>query len=151
MTFLFTWVHNDGSLVEFSDQGWRSDDPKKSAWLVKMSELCSGHPVLAPAIRIWLQENCQLVQSSGPEDVIKPISVPHHSGSELRRRQEPVRAVNGGISPDFSERTERARRKARITGQSVSLACNQFFRSRGMPLKQNFNACQRSQQTRKEN
>jgi len=151
MTFLFTWVHNDGSLVEFSDQGWRSDDPEKSAWLVKMSELCSSHPVLAPAIRIWLQENCQLVQFSGLEDAVKPISVLRHSGSELNERQAPARAVNGDISPNFSERTERAARRANITARSISLACEKFFRSRGLPLKQNFNAWRRSQQTRKEN
>jgi hypothetical protein len=29
MTFLFKWRHQDGSTVEFSDKGWRSDDPEK--------------------------------------------------------------------------------------------------------------------------
>jgi hypothetical protein len=95
--------------------------------------------------------NCQLVQFSGPEDAVKSISVPHHSGTELDKRQAPAELSMVVFHRTSSERTERAERKARITARSISLACNQFFRSRGMPLKQNFNARQRSQQTRKEN
>ena len=30
MNFAFKWKHRDGSIVEFSAQGWRSDDPGKA-------------------------------------------------------------------------------------------------------------------------
>jgi hypothetical protein len=103
MILLFRWEHKDGSVVEFSDQGWRSDDPKKSAWLVKMSEVCGSYPVVGPAIRIWLQ-NCQLVKFTEPEDAVKSIGVPDHSGAELDKPQALDRAVNGGISPNIPER-----------------------------------------------
>lgn len=77
MSFLFRWKHKDGSIVEFSDHGWRSDDAEKSVWLIKMSDLCSSSPVLAPIIKIWLQENCQLVEFTGPEDAVRRIRVHH--------------------------------------------------------------------------
>jgi hypothetical protein len=99
---LVRWEHKDGSVVEFSDQGWRSDNPEKSAWLVKMREVCSSYPVVVPAIRIWLQENCQLVELfTEPEDAVKPISVPPHSSAELDQLQALDRAINGGISPNI--------------------------------------------------
>jgi hypothetical protein len=104
MILLSRWEHKDGSVVEFSEQGWRSDDPKKSACLVKMSEVCGSYPVVAPAIRIWLQENCQLVEFTEPEDAVKSIGVPHHSGAELGKLQALGRAVNDGISPNIPER-----------------------------------------------
>jgi hypothetical protein len=152
MIFLFRWKHSDGSIVEFSEKGWKADDPQKSAWLIEMSELCGNSPVLAPAIRIWLQENCQLVEFTGPEDRLAPIKVPCNSGGELDSLQVLARAVNAGISPNFSERTKlfrRAAREARITTGRINVACDQFFRSRGMPVKQNFNEWQRSKQTGK--
>ena len=83
MIFVFRWRHNDGTIVEFSEKGWKADDPQESAWLTKMSELCSSSPVLAPAIRVYLQENCQLVEFSGSMDASRSIRAPSHSGSEL--------------------------------------------------------------------
>jgi hypothetical protein len=106
MIFLFRWRHIDGSIVEFSEKGWKADDPKKSAWLIKMSELCSSSPVLAPVIRVWLQENCQLVEFSGPGDAARQFRVAHHSGTELGELEAFARAVNGGLFPNFSERTK---------------------------------------------
>jgi hypothetical protein len=76
MTFLIRWKHKDGSLVEFSDHGWRSDDPKKNEWLIKINELCSTSPLIAPIIRIWLQETCQLAESKGPQGAPNPAGVP---------------------------------------------------------------------------
>jgi hypothetical protein len=151
--FLFRWKHNDGSIVEFSEKGWKADDPQKSAWLIEMSELCGNASVLTPAIRIWLRKNCHLVEFTGPEGKLRPIRVPCEPGSELATLQVLARAVNAGISPNFSERTEilrRAARKGRITASRINLACDQFFRSRGMPLKQNFNKWQISKQAGKE-
>jgi hypothetical protein len=113
MTFLFRWKHKDGGVVEFSQLGWKSDDPEKSRWLVHMSELCSSSPVLAPAIRLWLQENCRLVEFVGPEDALMPIKVPQDSGSELPGLQALARAANAGISPNFSVRTSIFRRNRR--------------------------------------
>jgi hypothetical protein len=150
MTFLFRWKHQDGSIIEFSAKGWKSSDAEKSAWLVKTSELFSNSPVLAPAIRIWLQENCQLVEFIGPQDAVKPMRIPHDSGPELTQLAAFARAMNGGISPNFSSKTSsfrQTKRKARITQHTIKLACEDFFRSRGMPLQEHFNKWQRSQQT----
>jgi hypothetical protein len=60
MKLLATWRHSDGSLVQLSETGWRSTDPEKNEWLVKMSELCSTAPVIPPVIRMWLEEYCEL-------------------------------------------------------------------------------------------
>jgi hypothetical protein len=65
--FLFRWRHRDGSIIEFSDRGWTSDDPKKRRRLIRLSELCSSSPALTPQIKIWLKNNCQLIEFAGPE------------------------------------------------------------------------------------
>jgi hypothetical protein len=105
MIFLFRWKHNDGSTVEFSEEGWKADDPDKNAWLIQTSELCRSSPVLAPAIRLWLQENCRLVEFIGTDDTVRSIKVPADSGRELGRLEVLARAANGGISPNFSDRS----------------------------------------------
>lgn len=150
MTFLFRWRHRDGSTVEFSDQGWRSDDPEKNEWLLEMSDLCASYPVMSPAIRIWLQENCQIVGFSRPQDTATPIRISQDSGTELDGLGAFARAVNGGISPNLNNRTSlsaRTRRKSRISIRSITLACDEFFRSRGMLLKESFNGWHRSHPT----
>jgi hypothetical protein len=68
--FLFRWVHRDGSIIEFSDQGWTSDDPKKRRRLIRMSELCSSSPALTPRIKVWLKNNCRLIEFNGPEGAL---------------------------------------------------------------------------------
>jgi hypothetical protein len=153
MTFLFRWKHQDGSTVEFSDQGWRSDDPEKKEWLIKMSDLSASYPVLSPAIRMWLRENCQLVEFRGPEDTATPNQVSLDSGVELDELEAFASAVNGGISANLSNGTRlfaRTRRKSRISARSVSLACDKFFRSRGLSLKESFNGWHRSHPTNRE-
>jgi hypothetical protein len=62
MKLLATWRRSDGSLVQFSETGWRSTDPEKNEWLVKMSELYSTAPVIPPVIRMWLEEYCELIR-----------------------------------------------------------------------------------------
>jgi hypothetical protein len=64
--FLFRWRHKDGSIIEFSDQGWTSNDPRKRRWLLRMSALCSSSPALTPRIRVWLENNCRLIEFTGP-------------------------------------------------------------------------------------
>jgi hypothetical protein len=52
----------DGSVVTFSPDGWTSSDPGKAAWLNAMSNLSSSVPAAPPLVRIWLAEECQLVE-----------------------------------------------------------------------------------------
>jgi hypothetical protein len=57
---------------------------------------------------------------------------------------------NGGISPNPSDKISRFlqnRRKANISARAVNLACENFFRSRGMPVKESFNERLRSRPT----
>jgi hypothetical protein len=55
-----------GSTVEVNPTGWSCDDPLKADWLSKMNQLCSSSPGIAPGIRNWLQEECELIDVSGP-------------------------------------------------------------------------------------
>jgi hypothetical protein len=69
MKFLAKWRHSDGSVVEFSETGWRSADSEKDDWLNKMSRLCSTAPAIPPVIRMWLEENCELIDFQSPPDL----------------------------------------------------------------------------------
>jgi hypothetical protein len=64
--FLFTWRHKDGSLVTFCPDGWASSDPDKTAWLKAMNGLVSSAPAIAPGVRVWLQQECKLVEFREP-------------------------------------------------------------------------------------
>jgi hypothetical protein len=142
LSFLFRWKHADGSTVEFSDQGWKSDDPEKNEWLTKMSKLSASYPVLSPAIRMWLRENCHLVEFRGQQDAESPITARRGSGNEIDKLEALAAATGDSGSPDLRHRIRllaRTRRKAKITARSISLACDNFFRSRGMSPKQNVN------------
>jgi hypothetical protein len=61
MNFQFTWKHEDGSIIEFSEHGWKSDDAEKATWLTEMSDLYSSSPTVPPEIRVWLQRYCRLI------------------------------------------------------------------------------------------
>ena len=61
MNFCFKWRHRDGSIVEFSANGWFSDDASIADWLSKMNQLYGSAPGISPAIRNWLQEECELI------------------------------------------------------------------------------------------
>ncbi|PWT87074.1 MAG: hypothetical protein C5B58_00345 [Acidobacteria bacterium] len=61
MKLIALWRHWDGSIVEFYDTGWRSTDPEKSEWLTKMNWLCSTAPAIPPVIKMWLEDNCELI------------------------------------------------------------------------------------------
>jgi hypothetical protein len=65
MNFCFKWKHRDGSTVEFNSGIWTSDDPHKLDMLSKMNEY-SMSGAIAPAVRTWLQQECELLEFSGP-------------------------------------------------------------------------------------
>ena len=65
MNFALKWKHLDGSMVEFSETGWRSDDPEKAGWLTKMNDLSSAETEIAPGVRICLQQYGNLVEFRG--------------------------------------------------------------------------------------
>jgi hypothetical protein len=66
VNFCFKWRHRDGSTVEFDPNGWNSNDPIKADWLSQMNQLYGSSPGIPPAIRNWLQEECELIDISGP-------------------------------------------------------------------------------------
>ena len=65
MNFTFKGKHRDGSILEFSAADWRSDDPGKADWLTKMNQNSSSTPAIAPGVRIWLQQYCDLIEFGG--------------------------------------------------------------------------------------
>jgi len=52
-------------MVEFEPEGWYSDDPAKTAWLKTQSGLQSPWPLIPVAIRLWLQQECELIEFRG--------------------------------------------------------------------------------------
>jgi hypothetical protein len=66
VNFSFKWRHRDGSTVEFSANGWFSDDAIIADWLSKMNQLYSSTPGIAPVVRNWLQEECELIDVRAP-------------------------------------------------------------------------------------
>jgi hypothetical protein len=67
VNFCFKWRHRDGSIIEFSQSGWFSDDFIIADWLSKMNQLYSSTPAISPAIRNWLQEECELIEITPPD------------------------------------------------------------------------------------
>jgi hypothetical protein len=65
--FLFVWRHKDGSIVTFSSQGWSSTDLEQETWLNAMNHLTSSVPSIAPYVRLWLEQECQLLEAHGPD------------------------------------------------------------------------------------
>ncbi len=138
MSFRFRWKHKDGSIVEFSEKGWKTDDPGKDAWLNKMSARYSPSPVLTLGIKIWLQRNCQLVEFRGLDKAHNLNRFPGKRGHEFDRPEAAAGNASHSVSPPSNEKREAVRsagRKAMISQHSIELACDQFFRSRGMPPK----------------
>ena len=70
-------------MVEFSKDGWKTDDAEKTKWLMQMSDLRSLNPAISPAIRAWLKAHCELLAFSGPGETI---------ASNLDRNQSPGHA-----------------------------------------------------------
>jgi len=65
--FLFIWRHKDGSIVTFSPEGWSSTDSEKATWLNAMNHLTSSVPSIAPYVRLWLEQECQLLEAHRPD------------------------------------------------------------------------------------
>jgi hypothetical protein len=74
MRFIATWRHSDGSVVELSERGWKSQDTEKSDWLTTMSDRRSTGFAIPSVIKVWLEENCQLLDVRGSPDQLINIS-----------------------------------------------------------------------------
>lgn len=150
MSFQFRWKHKDGSIVEFSKKGWRADDPEKVAWLNKMSAGGSAPPALTLAIKIWLKSNCELVESRGLSEARNLNSFNGKRGNHVERPEADTGNASQNVerlSEETSVPVRRGGRKAIINRRSIELACQEFFRSRGMPLKAGFNQWQKYHRT----
>jgi hypothetical protein len=142
MSFQFRWRHKDGSIVELSEKGWTADDPEKDAWLNKMSAGCSPSPALTLGIRIWLRRNCELVESRGVDEAGDLKSFTGKQGDEFDWTEADTGNASQNVERPSEEKSppfRRGGRKALISHRSIELACQEFFRSRGMPLKAGFN------------
>jgi hypothetical protein len=69
--------------VEFSEAGWKSADTQKSDWLTTMSGLSSTAPAIPPVIRLWLEENCELLDFQALPDVLINTSSPTQPVSNI--------------------------------------------------------------------
>jgi hypothetical protein len=67
MNFRFVWRHQDESIVIFDHDGWWSSDPAKAGWLNAMNCVASSIPTIAPGIRVWLDQECRLLEVLGPD------------------------------------------------------------------------------------
>jgi hypothetical protein len=65
MYFAFKWKHLDGATVDFEPAGWFCNDPVKMEWLRTESGLSNPWPVIPAAIRLWLQQQCELIEFRG--------------------------------------------------------------------------------------
>ena len=139
MNFSFTWKHHDGSTVVFSKDGWKSDDAEKTKWLMQMSDLRSSCPMVSPAIRAWLEAHCQLIAFQGPEET---SSSDAHRGLPNRHAFKRVRNKRARASLQ-----NRPNQPVMVSKRMIDLACDNFFRSRGMPHKESINSWTRSSQT----
>lgn len=129
MRFTVTWRHADGSLVEFSETGWKSADTEKSDWLTRMSNLCSTVPTIPPVIKQWLEENCELVEVQGSPDLF-------NNKPSLAQRENDLRpSATSGLAgenrgPRNSSKRHLQLAKRRLFGQFIFL--------RGMLSKEHF-------------
>ena len=103
MSFTFKWKHKDGSIVEFSEKGWRTNDPGKDAWLNKMTVRNGPSPVLTRGIKIWLQRNCQLVEIRGLDKAHNLTGFPGKPGNELDRPEAAAGNTSRSVSPPSNE------------------------------------------------
>jgi len=136
MNFQFTWKHEDGSIIEFSEHGWKSDDAEKATCLTEVRDLCSSSPTVAPEIRVWLQRYCRLIACEVPEGMISTDRSRNTSGERSNEPNLPIRKRMTSLHKGRNQ-------AVRVTKGSIDSACDLFFRSRGMPLKEPFNKCQR--------
>jgi hypothetical protein len=139
MNFLFTWKHQDGSVVEFSEDGWKSNDVEKTKWLTQISDLCSSSPTFSPSIRAWLEAHCQLIAFHGPGET---SSSNLERGLANRHASKRVRKKRAGASLQ-----NRPTQPVMVSKRMIDSACDNFFRSRGMLHKESGNSWTRSSRT----
>jgi hypothetical protein len=146
MSFTFKWKHKDGSIVEFSEKGWRAEDPEKSAWLSEMSAHCCPSPVLTRAIKLWLRKNCKPVDLIESNELPFPTSPPEKRSSEVVRPATVASQPNDNVSPvpnDSNRPSREGNGKTMVTKRGIDAACDEFFRSRGMQITEGFNSWRR--------
>jgi hypothetical protein len=124
--------NEDGSIIEFSRHGWKSDDAEKATRLTEMSELCSSSSTVPPGIRVWLQRYCRLIACEVLEGMISPDGSRNTSGDRSNDPNLPIRKKMGSLH-------KRRNQAVRVTKRSIDSACDLFFRSGGMTLKERFN------------
>jgi len=132
MNFQFTWKHEDGSTIEFSEHGWKSDDAEKATWLTEMSDLYSSSPTVPPEIRVWLQRYCRLISSEVLEGMTPTDGSRNTWGDRSNEPNLPIRKKTECLR-------NRRNQAVRVTKRSIDSACDIFFRSRGMMSKEPFN------------
>ena len=124
---------SDGSIIEFSEHGWKSADAEKATWLTEMSDLCSSSPIVPAGIQVWLQRYCRLIACEVPEGMISTERSRSTSGERPSDPNLPIRKNMGSLQ-------KRRNQAVGVTKRSIDSACDLFFRSRGMPSKEPFNA-----------
>ena len=139
MNFLFTWKHHDGSMVQFSKDGWKTDDAEKTKWLTQISDLRSSSPTVSPEIRAWLKAHCQLIAFHGPEETSSSNPrrglANRHGSKRVRKKRARASLQNRPTQPVMAGK------------RMIDLACDSFFRSRGMLHKESGNSWTRSSRT----
>ena len=129
MSLVLKWRHEDGSVVQFSTVGWKSNDPAKTRWLNQMSNACSPTPTISIAIRIWLKQYCRPIELRGRAAAFSDANNDNVSqtGAEDTCFPPAEDLPSQGSS-------EQAKRRAHISTRTIENACDEFFRSRGMSI-----------------
>jgi len=80
-----TLQYSDGSIAEFSEASSKSADTEKNDRLTTISDVGSTAPEIPPVIKPWLEEKCELLDSSdllvNPSSRPQPVTDVKHSGS----------------------------------------------------------------------
>jgi hypothetical protein len=132
MNFQFTWKHEDGSFIEFSEHGWKSDDAEKATWLTEMSDLYSSSPTVPLEIRVWLQRYCRLIACEVLQGMTSTDGSRNTLGEHSNEPNLPIRKKKRSLH-------KRRNQAVRVTKRSIDSGRDIFFRSRGMMSKEPFN------------
>jgi hypothetical protein len=85
MRFMATLQYSDGSIREFSEAGSKSANTERNDWLTTISDVGSTAPEIPPVIKPWLEEKCELLDSSdllvNPSSRPQPVTDVKHSGA----------------------------------------------------------------------
>lgn len=78
-----------------------------------MSDLCSASLILSPGIRIWLQDNCELVEFNRPEDARKQSLSRQRPGKILAQLEALATAIKKDVLPRFGGKYMLSRQSVR--------------------------------------